>query len=234
MPHKKQKAIRSNNNKCYLRPNDRFGLNPGSLTPRNARHKIVDKRSGVAVSAETHLPFARSRCPFPRKRRCISAERALQERLNLKSAQWKSTGEVFLFHSILYLCIMNMLEQLARLVLPKEILDNFDIVKIETDESDIDSMSMTIHLDERMNAYLQKSEDYESKGFMDAVRITDFPIRDHKVILVLRRRRWKNKETGETFVDRISVTESGTRYSKEFAAFLKETYGHIPDDLPYA
>ena len=79
-----------------------------------------------------------------------------------------------------------MLEQLARLVLPKEILDNFDIVKIETDESDIDAMSMTIHLDERMNAYLQKSEDYESKGFMDAVRITDFPIRDHKVILVLR------------------------------------------------
>lgn len=50
---------------------------------------------------------------------------------------------------------MNMLEQLARLVLPKEILDNFDIVKIETDESDIDSMSMTIYLDERMNAYLQ-------------------------------------------------------------------------------
>ena len=120
-----------------------------------------------------------------------------------------------------------MLEQLAHLVLPKEILDNFDIVKIETDESDIDAMSLTIHLDERMNAYLQKSEEY-------AVRITDFPIRDHKVILVLRRRRWKNKETGETFVDRISVTESGTRYSKEFAAFLKETYGHIPDDLPYA
>ena len=44
-----------------------------------------------------------------------------------------------------------MLEQLARIVLPKEILDNFDIVKIETDESDIDSMSLTIHLDERMN-----------------------------------------------------------------------------------
>ena len=150
------------------------------------------------------------------------------------SAQWKSTGDGVLFHSILYLCIMNMLEQLARLVLPKEILDNFDIVKIETEESDIDSMSMTIYLDERMNAYLQNSDDYESKGFMDAVRITDFPIRDHKVILVLRRRRWKNKETGETFVDRISATESGTRYSKEFAAFLKETYGHIPDDLPYA
>lgn len=129
---------------------------------------------------------------------------------------------------------MNMLEELARLVLPKEILDTFDIVKIETEESDIDAMSMTIHLDERMNPHLQGSDAYESKGFMDAVCITDFPIRDHKVILMLRRRRWKNIETGETFVERISVTESGTRYSKEFAAFLKETYGDIPGDLPYA
>lgn len=129
---------------------------------------------------------------------------------------------------------MKMLEQLARLVLPKEILDYFDIVEIETEESDIDAMSMTIHLDERMNAYLQKSDEFESKGFMEPVSVTDFPIRDHKVILVLRRRRWKNLETGETFVDRICVTESGTRYSKEFAAFLKETYGDIPDDLPYA
>lgn len=128
----------------------------------------------------------------------------------------------------------SVLEQLARIVLPKELLDYFEIVKIETEESDIDAMSMTIHLDERMNAYLQKSEEYESKGFMDAVCVTDFPIRDHKVILVLRRRRWKNIETGETFVDRIGVTESGTRYSKEFAAFLKETYGDIPGDLPYA
>lgn len=127
-----------------------------------------------------------------------------------------------------------MLEQLARLVFPKEVLDHFDIVKIETEESDIDAMSMTFYLDEKMNPYLQKSEEFESKGFMEAVSITDFPIRDHKVVLKLRRRRWKNTETGETFVDRISVTEAGTRYSKEFAAFLKETYGDIPDDLPYA
>ena len=146
----------------------------------------------------------------------------------------KYCGQIIDLAKILYLRNMNMFEQLARLVLPKEILDYFDVVKIETEESDIDAMSMTIHLDERMNAYLQKSDEYESKGFMEPVSVTDFPIRDHKVILVLRRRRWKNLETGETFVERISVTESGTRYSKEFAAFLKETYGDIPDDLPYA
>ena len=128
----------------------------------------------------------------------------------------------------------KILEQLASLVLPKEILERFVIVKIETDERDIDAMSMTNHLDERMNTAYQESEDYESLGVMDAVSVTDFPIRDHKVVLKLRRRRWKNKQTGESFVERISVTENGTRYSKEFAAFLKETYGDIPGDLPYA
>ena len=56
--------------------------------------------------------------------------------------------------------------------------------------------------------------------FMEAISVTDFPIRDHKVVLKLRRRRWKNKQTGESFVEQISVTEKGTRYSKEFAAFL--------------
>lgn len=52
----------------------------------------------------------------------------------------------------------KMLEQLAHVVLPKEILERFLIVKIETDEADIDAMSMTIHLDERINkAYLHIS-----------------------------------------------------------------------------
>ena len=127
-----------------------------------------------------------------------------------------------------------MLEQLAQLVFPKEILERFLIVKIETDEADIDAMSMTIHLDERINRAYQENAEYESLGFMKAVSVTDFPIRDHKVVLKLRRRRWKNKQTGESFVEQISVTEKGTRYSKEFTAFLKETYGDIPGDLPYA
>ncbi|MBQ0063962.1 MAG: hypothetical protein KBS94_08115 [Prevotella sp.] len=47
-----------------------------------------------------------------------------------------------------------MFEQLARMVLHKEILDYFDIVKIETEEYNNDTMSVTIHLDECMNAYL--------------------------------------------------------------------------------
>ena len=124
---------------------------------------------------------------------------------------------------------MDLIRKMASLILPSSMLEYFEVVKVEESSTLIE-----ISLDELYPVEYKNDPNIESKGFMSSTTITDFPIRDHKVILVLRRRRWKNLETGETFVDRISVTESGTRYSKEFAAFLKETYGDIPDDLPYA
>ncbi len=61
-------------------------------------------------------------------------------------------------------------------------------------------------------------------------------IRDHKVILSIRRRRWTDIRPEKSFalpID-LDIVAKGTRYSKEFGAFLKETYGDIPGDLPYA
>ena len=132
-----------------------------------------------------------------------------------------------------FLCLMeeNYLYQLAELVLPRELLRYFLIVKIEHS-----STLFRIHLDEKKEKELLDDVHFESKGFMDSVEVTDFPIRDHKVILVLRRRRWIDTRTGKSFSLplNIDITASGTRYSKEFGAFLKATYGDIPSDLPYA
>ena len=36
------------------------------------------------------------------------------------------------------------------------------------------------------------------------------------------------------FESDLDIVARGTRYSKEFGAFLKETYGDVPGDLPYA
>ena len=123
------------------------------------------------------------------------------------------------------------LYQLAEFVLPVDLLNYFSIVNIEHASS-----LLRIYLDEKMEEELSDDIHFESKGFMDSVEITDFPIRDHKVILVLRRRRWIDTRTGKSFSLplNIDITASGTRYSKEFGAFLKETYGDIPSDLPYA
>ena len=125
----------------------------------------------------------------------------------------------------------DYLNLLARLVLPAQILDYFLISGVEQTSQEI-----YISLDERMNPELSKDVHFESKDFMEALSVTDFPIRDHKIILKIRCRRWTDLRTGKSFsisID-LDVVAKGTRYSKEFGAFLKETYGDILGDLPYA
>ena len=125
----------------------------------------------------------------------------------------------------------DYLQALAQVVLPTEILDYFSITGIAQIATEIH-----ISLDERMNKALSNDAQFESKGFMATVNVTDFPIRDHKVVLRIRRRRWTDTRTGKSFsipID-LDIVAKGTRYSKEFGAFLKETYGDVPSDLPYA
>ena len=124
----------------------------------------------------------------------------------------------------------DSLKMLAQVVLPSQILEYFAVVGVEQTPKEI-----RISLDERMNEELSSDVHFESKGFMEAVSVTDFPIRDHKVILKIRRRRWLDTRTGKSFsipID-LDVSAKGTRYSREFGDFLKETYGDIPGDLPY-
>lgn len=125
----------------------------------------------------------------------------------------------------------RLFEYVGRYRTATQILDYFSIVGIEQTTGEIH-----ISLDEKMNPELGNDAHFESKGFMEAVSVTDFPIRDHKVILKIRRRRWTDTRTGKSFsipID-LDVVARGTRYSKEFGAFLKETYGDVPCDLPYA
>lgn len=123
------------------------------------------------------------------------------------------------------------LKAIASVVLPAQILDYFTVVGLTQTDTEIH-----ISLDELMDKALWEDVHFESKGFMEPVSVTDFPNRDHKVILKIRRRRWTDTRTGKSFslpID-LDIVAKGTRYSKEFGAFLKETYGDIPRDLPYA
>ena len=47
--------------------------------------------------------------------------------------------------------------------------------------------------------------------------------------LVVRRRRWRDEATGESVSNDYKLVAEGTRHSVEFAAFLKELIGYIPD-----
>lgn len=60
-----------------------------------------------------------------------------------------------------------------------------------------------------------------SKGFLPEITIRDFPIRDKKVFLHIKRRRWLNTETGKVEQRDWQAVSSGTRMTADFAAFFR-------------
>ena len=68
---------------------------------------------------------------------------------------------------------------LAQLILPSEILTNFEVVRVEEEASLI-----RIYLDESVKVEYKENPEIESKGFCEAVTIRDFPIRDKGVDLI--------------------------------------------------
>jgi hypothetical protein len=110
---------------------------------------------------------------------------------------------------------------ILKYILPKEIIEHFDVLEIKEIGN-----QLTIYLDEKNiipSEHLDKA--LESKGFSPPATIQDFPIRDRQVLLKVRRRIWRDKSTGKTYTQTWELTEKGTSYTKEFAAFLKELVG---------
>jgi hypothetical protein len=106
---------------------------------------------------------------------------------------------------------------IAKCILPKGILDYFDFNGIEQTHSEF-----RIFLAERN----RPPEEYAgkkltSKGFLDEIRVQDFPIRGKDVYLMIKRRRWLIEDTGSLVCRDWEMVAKGTRMTGEFAAFLK-------------
>ena len=120
-----------------------------------------------------------------------------------------------------------MHQELFRYVLPKEIVDFFDLIDIQEREG-----TLHLYLDEHPvvpEEYLELC--LLPNGFYEASMLKDFPLRDKKVVLHLRRRRWVDA-AGKSYSRRWDLFAEGTRYSKEFASFLKEAFGYLPSSSP--
>jgi hypothetical protein len=104
------------------------------------------------------------------------------------------------------------------MLLPAGLLDYFDLVKIEQKEEDL-----SLYLEEKNlapNGY--ENVKLESKGFMPEIAVQDFPIRNNKVMLYIKRRRWLVIESGEMIKRDWDIVQKGTRITKDLGAFLKE------------
>ena len=110
---------------------------------------------------------------------------------------------------------------LIQLLLPSEIFDYFELIKIEV-------------IDNKVHAYLDEGNNFpdgfekeklSSKGFHSTLTIQDFPIRDKPMFLHVRRRRWLVESTNEVISRDWESVAKGTRLTKDFATFLKGILG---------
>jgi hypothetical protein len=86
------------------------------------------------------------------------------------------------------------IETLLKYLLPEELLEYFDL----TDVRESKENALSLYLDEKSVIPPEHNEkQIVSHGFDDPVTIQDFPLRQKRVYLVVRRRKWKDKATGK-------------------------------------
>ena len=127
------------------------------------------------------------------------------------------------------------IEFLVSFILPESILDWFDYVRateepIEPKKDELYKSRLHIYLDERDNR-TNEHLFLTPNGFTEPTEVADFPIRDRKVMLHIRRRRWKDEAGHNVILNIYPIAAEGTRYSEEFAAFLKGSVGYDSGDF---
>lgn len=115
---------------------------------------------------------------------------------------------------------MEQYKFFAECILPEHMLDWFDLVKIDI-IGEGDDKQYHIYLEENKIKPEGRGELHEN-GFTRESVFQDFPIRAHKVLLHVKRRRWLD-EKGQNVMTEYDFIQESTRCSKELADFLKET-----------
>ena len=114
-------------------------------------------------------------------------------------------------------------------VLPKWTLEFFDIVETETIWE-----TLKVTLEEKNSPPISQLPNWwiwmkvKSNWFKN-IRIDDFPIREHKVELIFRRRYWKVEWNSELLKRDIGINFPWTQLEKQFALFLKENHWNKSD-----
>ena len=114
---------------------------------------------------------------------------------------------------------------ILELILPREILEHFIVINLV-----IQAREVHLYLDERPEVPDEyKDEKLISKGFHPEAVIQDFPLRNKALYLHVRRRKWEVESTKKIVSKTWNLMADGTRYSTEFATFLKGLLGYLPD-----
>ena len=119
---------------------------------------------------------------------------------------------------------VKLYEHFLSFFLPEGILDFFELVwaepqSLDSKESKKDILytgTLHMYLDERDNR-TDEMQALRPNGFTEETVISDFPVRDKKLTLHIRRRRWLTPEGKSVILNMYPLVADGTRYSAEFA-----------------
>ena len=129
---------------------------------------------------------------------------------------------------------MNPYKEFVKLMLPVEVRESFELVKVEVNTYPSDTKTdelgeMHIYLDEESTPPKGRT-DLTPNGFFPAIKINDYPIRGHKVTLHVRRRRWTDPEGHNVSTDWDNMVQEHSRLSPDFVTFLKEIRRELSTD----
>jgi len=113
------------------------------------------------------------------------------------------------------------------LLAPQEIIEKFDLVKINEN-----SKMYELVFEEKQEQIPDsiRGSEVVLDGFCNPLSLLSFPLKGKPTYLVIKRRRWKPKGGGSHVSNEYYFNHPGVKATKEFAAFLKEVFGHTPDE----
>lgn len=112
--------------------------------------------------------------------------------------------------------------QLLELILPEGMLEYFNITSVKNIE-----IGFEVYLEEKPDIPQEYTGlSLRCHGFHQEQTIHDFPLRGKVFDLKVKRRRWLNTENNQVVSRDWDLMAKGTRFTKEFAAFLKELPGY--------
>ena len=114
-----------------------------------------------------------------------------------------------------------------RLIAPEDIIQSFELVEFKEK-----SNCFELYFEEKKELIpsILYGQDVILDGFCNPLSLLSFPIKAMSTYLIIKRRRWKIKGNNKHYSNEYNFNHTGVKATKEFAAFLKDVYGHTPDE----
>ena len=119
-------------------------------------------------------------------------------------------------------------QDLLKLIVPKEITDNFELIEIieNTNMITLSFEELTIRIPKPLSG-----KEVALDGYLNQLELQTFPLKDKTVYIALRRRKKKKKgDSQQSYSNTYELHVEGMKTTKEFGAFLKEEFGLQPDE----